>query len=175
MECPFCSQDNIDGVDECARCGVDLTFLGQLTDRSDIERRLLTEPLGNLATRDYLEIAPDCTVAEAVRRWTETGHHCALVLENQSIVGIFTERDVLYKLAGDFEQHAREPVSKYMTTNPETFDTHVPIAFGLNRMMVGDYRHVPITENGALTGVVSVRDVLGFMAQEFSDVIGNEA
>jgi CBS domain-containing protein len=58
-----------------------------------------------------------------------------------------------------------------MTPRPETLKAGDPLAFALNRMMVGGYRHIPIEEDGKLAGIVSVRHVLKYLTSRFPDAI----
>lgn len=169
MECPYCSYENIDGADQCGRCQADLMSMDRPGESSDLERTLLQTPLSEVSTQDYAVVAPSVSVRETLSRWSASGHHCAMVVENDHLVGVFTERDVLNKIAGNFESHADKPVSAFMSADPESLDQRVPIAFGLNRMMVGGYRHVPVLNRGALAGVVSVRDILAFLAKHLTE------
>ncbi|MHC5111450.1 MAG: CBS domain-containing protein [Planctomycetota bacterium] len=135
-----------------------------------VAKDLQDVPIGTLACNDYIELTPGTSVEETIRLWKQGGHHCALVIGEGRVVGIFTERDVLRKLADNFSQHAGEPIDTYMTPDPETLEEHVPVVFGLNRMMVGGYRHIPITKNGQAVGIVSVRDVLKFLNERFPSI-----
>lgn len=171
MICPFCNHENIAGVDQCARCSADLTNLDDRGNTHEIEQDLLRRPLGDLAANDYLELTPDTSVGETVRRLNKDGYHCAIVTSEGRIVGIFTERDILNKLADRFDDCADAPISNYMTPNPETLGRQDPVAFALNRMMVPGFRHIPIQDDGALIGVVSVRDILAYLADHFHDVV----
>lgn len=171
MECPFCSYDNLEGVDQCARCQADLTHITGAAEELDIERDLLSRPLSDLLAKDYVVVSPKLSVAETIRKIADDGCHCAIVVDNDAIEGIFTERDVLRKVADQFDAQADRPVAEFMTPNPATLQHDVPVAFALNRMMVGGYRHVPIEQDGTLAGMVSVRDILNYLAKEFSDVI----
>ena len=56
-------------------------------------------------------------------------------------------------------------VAEVMTRNPETLTHHDKIAFALNKMHVGGFRHIPIVEDGRPTAVVSARDVFRHLAQ----------
>ena len=82
---------------------------------------------------------------------------------------IFTERDVLYKLADGLADRAEAPIRDFMTPDPEGLCPTDPIAFALNRMMVRGFRNVPLMDEGKLVGVVCVRDILEYMTTEFSD------
>ncbi len=171
MRCPFCNSENIEGADQCGACSTDLTDLDGLRDRSDIELDLLHHPLGDLIAHDYVKVEPDLPVREVVRRLNEGCYHCAIVVDGDRITGILTERDILTKLADRFHACANEPVSEFMTPDPETLQHYDPVAFGLNRMTVGGYRHIPIERDGKLAGVVSVRDILGYMVERFGDLL----
>lgn len=177
MECPFCSFENIDGVAQCAHCGVDLADLDVLKDKSDIEIDLLRRPLGDLSADDYATVPPDLSVREVVKRLNEKNQHCAVVVDAGKIAGIFTERDLLNKLVVEWSARGDDPVRDHMTPSPETLQFDDPIAFGLNRMTVGGFRHIPIERAGKLAGVVSVRHILDYLVDRFPNVlaIGAEA
>lgn len=64
------------------------------------------------------------------------------------------------------------PVKSVMTPNPETLEPEDSIAFALNKMSVGGYRHIPIVDGAKPVGVLSVRDVVDFLVDLFpSDVL----
>jgi CBS domain-containing protein len=75
-------------------------------------------------------------------------------------IGIFTERDLLRRVAGRGLDFSKEIIDDYMTKNPETLSEEDPIAFALNKMSDGGYRHVPITRNGKVKFMLSVRDIV---------------
>ncbi len=170
MECPFCSIANIPGVDQCECCGADLTNPAAMEEvRTPLERDLLCHTLGDLAIQNYAVIAPDVPARDAVRTLIQTGHPCAIVVDRDRIVGIFTERDVMLRLAGPFDTMTEAPISDFMTADPETLRHTDAVVFGLNRMMVGGYRHIPIERDGKLYGAVSVRDVLKYLVQRLDE------
>lgn len=170
LQCPFCDYENLEGADSCARCETTLADVEGLAAQSDMEIDLLHRPLGDLIADDYITVGGQETVGNVVRRLNEEGQHCAIVMDQERILGIFTERDVLNKLAHGFDKRSAAPVREYMTADPETLNAHDPVAFALNRMMVGGYRHIPILQNGRLAGLVSVRDLLGYFTTRFADV-----
>ena len=166
MICPFCDHTNIDGVDLCLQCHASLADLRGNDDAHGLEHALLHQPLSELIAdnHDYVEIAPDLTLGEAVVKLNESRRHCAVVVSEGTVVGILTERDLLGKVANRFGECAGEPVSVFMTPDPATLHSDDAIAFGLNQMMVGGYRHIPIVDDHRLVGMVSVRDILGAVA-----------
>lgn len=175
MQCPLCGSDNIEGVDQCARCEVDLTDPDNLANRSRIEIDLMHRPLGELVAHDYASVAPDVSIREVARQLNEKGHHFAMVLEGSDIKGIFTERDMLNKVADRFGEYADKPVREFMTPDPEMLQFDAPVVFAINRMTVGGFRHVPVVKDDRLVGVVSVRDILAYMVEHFKEWVPAEA
>ncbi len=172
MKCPACHAENIDGADHCAECHTDLTDLDVPAGRTPIECGVMGDPLADLIPRQPLKITPDTTVREAIRRLLETGRNCALVVDqHDAMLGIFTERDVLHRVVDSYPDKADRPVSEFMTPDPARLRPTDSIAYGLNRMMVGDYRHVPIEKDGKALGVVSVRHILAYIAQRHPEAL----
>jgi len=79
------------------------------------------------------------------------------------VAGIFTERDALVKLNVRAAELRGRPVSEFMTRSVETLELSDRIAFALQKMDVGGYRHIPILHQGRVTGIVSVRRILDYI------------
>jgi CBS domain-containing protein len=84
-----------------------------------------------------------------------------LVVEKDALVGIFTERDALFRvLAGGLDPD-RTKVGEVMTADPQTISPDRPLVHALHLMHDGGFRHMPVVENGAPVGMVSIRDAVG--------------
>jgi CBS domain-containing protein len=91
------------------------------------------------------------------------GIGAVLVLRGGQAVGIFTERDVLKRVVSEGADQ-RQPVASVMTPDPECLDLDDGVAFALNRMIVGGFRHVPILDaEGRPLAVLSLREVVAFI------------
>jgi CBS domain-containing protein len=91
-----------------------------------------------------------------------------LVTRAGRLTGIFTERDVLNKIAGRGLDFSTIVVKTYMTPDPETLGLDDMIAYALNMMSVGGYRHVPLVDGDHRpVGMVSVRDVVEMIVENF--------
>ena len=171
MICPDCGHENIAGSDACLECGQSLTCMH--APESEVERSIDTHVIGGLATKRPVCVAADATVREVI---TEMGHHrigCVLVVEDDLLTGIFTERDALNRVIPDRSAMDR-PVSEYMTSPPATVKVTDSIAFAMHEMAVKGYRHLPITdENNHPIAIVSARDVLRLLAVRFADIRGD--
>jgi CBS domain-containing protein len=81
------------------------------------------------------------------------------------LLGIFSERDLLTKVAGIHQSFADLPVQQFMTANPETVTAKDTLAFALHKMDVGGYRHMPVVSEDQPAGVISVRDMVRHITQ----------
>jgi CBS domain-containing protein len=108
------------------------------------------------------------SIGEAARIMREHHIGCVLVEDGGLLAGIFTERDILTKLVGTGYDPARVTVERVMTRDPERLTPDDPIAFALQRMSVGGYRHVPLVDGGGRpVGVVSVKDIVDYLVEHF--------
>jgi CBS domain-containing protein len=90
------------------------------------------------------------------------GSDCVLVVDDGRLVGIFTDRDAVLKVAG--RPVSARPIADYMTRDPVVLRHDDTIAVAINKMAVGGFRHIPILEHGRPTGVVTARDVFRHLA-----------
>ncbi len=161
MICPTCGQDNLPGSEECSSCLQDLTQLDRPTAQNRIERSLMEDPVSMLSPKPPVTVGPTTTVAEVVQLMLDRDLGAVLVVDEQRrLLGIFSERDLLYKIVGIHEDYAALPVQPFMTPHPETVTATDTLAFALHKMDVGGYRHMPVLYKGLPVGVISVRDML---------------
>jgi len=167
--CPYCGGENIEGVDECEECGQSLADLHLEGPLLQVEQHLLTDRIGLLEPKTPITVASDTPIGDVLRLMVDKSVGCLIVVEDENPVGIFSERDALLKLNVDASQLSDRPVSEYMTANPQTLEVTAKIAFAVQRMDLGGYRHVPIVgEDGQLTGIVSVRDILRYVTEKMT-------
>lgn len=103
----------------------------------------------------------DMTVGEAARLMKKNLVGAVMIVDNRKLVGIFTERDALYKVTAAGCDAESTPISKVMTHNPKCIEPDKPFADALRIMHASSFRHVPVVENGRPIGIVSARDALG--------------
>jgi CBS domain-containing protein len=164
VTCPDCGHDNIDGVDTCDHCGQDLRSIDVLPRRKGkMPRQVLDTPLRDLLPLPALTVAPADPISKVIGLMQEHRHGSALVMEGERLVGVFTERDVLNRVAGRRIDIERVPVSRVMTRDPKTLRDDDTLAFAMHRMAVGSFRHIPILQEGTPPRFVSVRGVLRYL------------
>jgi CBS domain-containing protein len=139
-----------------------------------IPQKLLGERIRYLDPREAVTVEATVTAAEAIERMREERIGCVLVKDGEKLVGIFTERDVLLRAVGRGKELELAPVTMFMTPDPETLRSSDGIAFALNKMHLGGYRHVPIEdEETGRWHVVSVRDIVSWIVELFPDAVLN--
>jgi CBS domain-containing protein len=145
------------------------------TPQAVIDARLLAEPIRNLHRRaGCVAVPPGTTIGEAARTMKAHRVGCVLVEERGKLIGIFTERDILTKLVGTGYDPGSATIDGAMTSNPETLTPDDPIAFALQRMSVGGFRHIPLVEgSGRPVGILSVKDIVDYLAEHFPKEVLN--
>jgi CBS domain-containing protein len=109
-------------------------------------------------------VTPTMTIADAVAEMNRHHIGCVVVLENNRLVGVFTERDVLRRVVGDGLNAKVMRVADVMTTGvititPETSVEETMVIFAEKRC-----RHLPVIENGQLAGLISIGDISRWMS-----------
>jgi len=170
MICPYCGFDNLEGADSCEACLMDLRALDEPRAETALEDSLMHEPVESLGPKTALIVPPEASIRDALECMVENNIGCVLVGSEAEVVGIFSERDVLLRVAGRMEEVEAEPVSRFMTVSPQMFEVGTPLAFALNRMSLNDFRHLPLTEKGRLLGIISLRDFLGLLFRSHPDL-----
>ena len=165
MLCPVCRHDNFEGEDNCENCGADLRASDIPQPAVDYRGRLLGEHLDELRPAKPETIDAGSDAADAIQRMHDGGFDCVLVTDGGRLIGIFTDRDAVLKVAG--RPAGPCPIREVMTPDPVVLRHDDPIAVAIHKMAVGGFRHIPIVDDGRLpTGVVTARDVFAHIAEQ---------
>jgi len=139
-----------------------------------LSEEALDEPIRVLEPRTAVLVGAGDTVAEAVRLMNEHRIGCVVVVDREALIGIFTDRDVVRRVLPGGTPLERAVVGDFMTRDPGVLSPEDPIAFALNRMSFGGYRHVPLVDAaGHPVAVVSVRDIVRFLVAHFDRPVLN--
>ncbi len=168
MNCPSCGHENTEGSDRCDNC---LTSFRDLdVPRADsaegLARSVMEDNLSHLNQEETVTVAPETSALDVIKRMKGSNSGCALVLEGAQLIGIFTEHDVLRKMTGANAMPGSVAVRELMTTNPETLRERDSVAVALNKMSLGGYRHIPVLRKDRSYTVVSIKNVLDYIAKE---------
>ena len=161
MICPWCDTNNLPGEDVCRECSIDLTELDRPVAQDRVERSLMDDMVSSLMPRSPLTLRAETNVRDAIATMLDHDIGAILIVDGVGqLVGIFSERDLLVKVAGLCPDYATRPLGDFMTRRPETIRGNDSLAFALHKMDCGGYRHLPVVQDGRLLGMISVRDLL---------------
>jgi CBS domain-containing protein len=142
-------------------------------DASVLEKRLEILP-----TRNPLVFSRSASVRDAMQGMQRERRGCVLITEDGTartrLIGIFTERDILCRIVDHGRNPAVLPLDEVMTRDPESVPREASVAWVLNQMAIGGFRHIPVVdESGCPVFVVSVRDVVQLLVEFFPQEILN--
>jgi CBS domain-containing protein len=127
-----------------------------------------------LKAKSYQEtyvVSPDTTVFAAIGLMADKGIGALLVMQGQTLVGMFSERDYTRKIALMDRSSRTTLVADIMTTTLTTVAPHVSVDACLSLMTDKHIRHLPIMEDGALVGMLSIGDLVKTMIAEQQKMI----
>ncbi len=137
--------DNLDDQDEAY-------FDSPPASDRPFDTRLLRESATHLPPRKPIVLGPAHTVTDAIRAMKGEHRGCVLITEDgtpaAAVVGIFTERDVLFRIVDGGRNPAVLSLGDVMTPEPECLEDGQTVAEVLNQMSVGGFRHVPAGHGG---------------------------
>ncbi|MFI4875826.1 MAG: CBS domain-containing protein, partial [Blastopirellula sp. JB062] len=119
MICPTCGATNYDGVDQCEACGQSLTL--DPTPKSSVEAALCKDSIGQIRVRAALTASPDAPLSDVLNVLSTYSIGAVVITDDDHRpIGIFSERDALLRLGDDYRDQLSEPVSRFMTPDPQT-------------------------------------------------------
>lgn len=138
-----------------------------------LEQDLQEERVSHLDLSRYATVESGTSVVETLKKMHQQRRNCILVTDGGRLIGIFTERDVLRKIAQNPDTWSR-PVDEFMTPNPETVRPDDRAARALELMNTGHYRNVPVVDDqGHLVGNVTHYAIIAFLSDRFPQEIYN--
>ncbi len=115
---------------------------------------------------DLLSVSCKTPVREAVSMLASNKIGSLPVTRDDAVVGIMSERDIIYCLASDGEAVLDWPVEKVMTSPAITVTRDVPVLSALSQMSRKRIRHLPVVEGDTLVGIVSIGDLVAFRIEK---------
>lgn len=110
---------------------------------------------------------PGTSVLRAAELMAKRKVGAMLVVEKGKLVGIFTERDALFRVMAKRLDPATTALADVMTASPVTIEPGKSFGYALIVMHDNGFRHLPVVENGKLLGIVSARNALDPELEEF--------
>ena len=115
--------------------------------------------LKEIMTSDVFSTTPSTSVADVAASMLKGRFGSAVVMEGSTLMGIFTERDVLRAAAARADLTSAR-VADWMTGDPVTASPDMETGEATEIMMSQGFRHLPVMDGNTITGIVSLRDIL---------------
>lgn len=132
------------------------------------------ERIRTVMTQSGITVPKDSLYQDVVRKLQEEEKFCAVVLEGNKVVGVFTERDAL-KRGLLKNMGPATPIEKIMTPNPTVIDMDDSVAVAIRLMHQGKHRHLPVVNaKREYQGLVSVRDIVFFLSENYPYDVFNQ-
>ena len=132
-----------------------------------IENSLRQRKIRHLALAPLVCVEAESSLREVVNTMQSQHVGCVLVTENHRLAGIFTERDLVFKVMGENVEYSRA-VREFMTPRPKTLHPDDSVADAIQLMDEGGYRDVPlIDQEGTLLGRLAVSNIIDFLAEHY--------
>ncbi|MBM3538465.1 MAG: CBS domain-containing protein [Alphaproteobacteria bacterium] len=131
-----------------------------------MKKRIIPDVIGK---QELVLVSGETTVRDAAKLMASRRIGAVMIGEGQTLLGIFTERDLMTKVVAVGRDPDKVRLSEVMTGRPDTIKPEETAGDALQRMQRGGYRHLPVVENGRLVGMVSVRDIYAALLGEVED------
>lgn len=114
-----------------------------------------------------LTAAPQTTVFDASQQMMAQGSGAVLVIQDERLIGIFTERDAVFRVIAQGRDAGTTVLGDVMTPSPKTIDSSHSFGYAMLLMHENGFRHLPVMEDGKPVGIVSARNALDPDLEEF--------
>jgi CBS domain-containing protein len=111
---------------------------------------------------EVTSVSPDATVADAVKLLATYRIGAVPVTDDSGVIGIFSERDVIYGLEREGAAALAKRVGDVMTSPALTVEPDAPVMSALSMMSRRRIRHLPVVDHGAMVGFVSIGDLVKY-------------
>lgn len=125
-------------------------------------------PIGEIMEqKKFLTAAPEASVRDVAKLMAEKNAGAVMVVKNDCLVGIVTERDVVFRAVAKGLNVESTKLASVMTADPIAMDPAKSYGQALLLMQENGFRHIPVVENGKPVGIVSSRNAMDPELEEF--------
>jgi predicted transcriptional regulator len=167
MICPACGYDNLPGSSVCEHCNTDLTQFEEKkpVTKSKIEKAILEDTLDKVGKEQSiaLKVTKNLTVKEVIQKMVKEQKCSAVIMEGDSIAGIFTERSLLLRVCNESPINVDKSISEAMLRDPKTLQSCDRVVDALHMMEVGGFTYAII--EGDPLRVINIRDILEYIIE----------
>ena len=139
-----------------------------------LSNETIQQPIRTLELGRAVVVESAASVASTIELMQQKKTGCVLVSRDGILAGIFTERDVLMKILNKKADLGKLTVNDVMTSSPAALHLDDTIAYAMNMMSIGGYRHIPIiNEQRKPISILSVKHVVSYIVEHFPNEILN--
>jgi CBS domain-containing protein len=128
-----------------------------------------------LSDKPVVTIAVNANVMDAVEKMNSEHTECLLVVDNEKLAGIFTERDFLNRVISARLIPSETAIADVMTANPDTLGIEDAVSYAVERMASRGFRNIPIINNDETANVLTVWDVMSHLSELLTEFEENDA
>ena len=139
----------------------------------DLKYNLQTEPITHLDLSFYVETEKGTEVRDVIEKMQASHRKCALVMARGKMIGIFTERDIMKKVAGHPDA-LDKPVDALMAPDPKTINADTTVVHAAQIMTSNPYRYMPVVNRtGHVVGTLTHYAIIKYISDHFPEEIYN--
>jgi CBS domain-containing protein len=124
--------------------------------------------VGEIMHTDVKTAAADATFADVAKTMRSNGISSVVVLDGKKLAGIVTERDIVNLVAAGGDPHSVKVAHGMTRRDIETVSPKTDITEAADQMVVRNIRHLPVVDRGRVVGIISIRDLTRWAADELS-------
>ncbi len=114
-----------------------------------------------------LKAPPETLVSKAAKLMAKKNVGAVMVVDGERLVGIFTERDVVFRVVAQSRDASKTRLADVMTPSPQVVAPDKPLGYALSIMHERGFRHLPVIESGRILGIVSARSAMDPELEDF--------
>lgn len=157
------SEAKINQVDDDDELNEEIDILPEAPIKESLQKDLMEDSIAALEPPKALEVTPETSIAEAIQIMQEKNYGCVHIIENEELVGVFTDEDIFNKVIDERVDIHQSPISEVMTKDPICIDIQDSVAVAFNRLVISGKQHLPVLENGRPIGFTSSRGLLAYI------------
>lgn len=120
----------------------------------------------NKRTNDIWSVRSNQSVLDAIRLMAKKGIGALLVIDNDKLTGILSERDYARKVTLEDRSSSSTLVSDIMTRDVITITRDISVSECMSLMTDNDFRHLPVVEEDRVLGMISIGDLVKTIIKE---------
>jgi CBS domain-containing protein len=129
---------------------------------------MFDRPVKEMMRREkFLKAPPDAYVSKIAQLMMSKSVGAVVVVADENLVGICTERDIVFRVVAKGLDARATPLADVMTPGPQTIAPDKPFGSALLMMHERGFRHLPVVQDGKVVGMVSSRSALDPSLEEF--------